>query len=320
MPIRRPGAVLRDDSEHALQAVGRELRAARLARGEDLHDIAAYLRIRPAYLAALEQGDVAATPGGPMRPGSCATMATIWAWMAGRWWPVCARPSIPWPRRARSATASRLSESRRPTASVVTASLVLMGALYAGYHLFVATGEGPPIEIARGACIGPAATRAGRARRRPPLVMVSAVKLALEPVPVAEAVTSPAPDVTSAVAAESASAAGCRPSSCPSTVGRHPPRQPLSTPQPGWCWSHAQDSWVQLRSPDRAFVRTRTMLPGERFVVPERGDLALWTGNAGGIELVVDGQNVGLVGAPGATVRNFSLAPDGLKARQTAAH
>ena len=62
------------------------------------------------------------------------------------------------------------------------------------------------------------------------------------------------------------------------------------------------------------------MLPGERFVVPERGDLALWTGNAGGIELVVDGQNVGLVGAPGATMRNFSLAPDSLKARQTAAH
>ena len=69
MPIRRPGAVLRDDSEHALQAVGRELRAARLARGEDLHDIAAYLRIRPAYLAALEQGDVAATPGGPYATG-----------------------------------------------------------------------------------------------------------------------------------------------------------------------------------------------------------------------------------------------------------
>src|SRR5262245_42568550 len=51
MPTRllQPSAALRADSEHALQAVGRELRAARLARGEDLDDISAYLRIKPAY-------------------------------------------------------------------------------------------------------------------------------------------------------------------------------------------------------------------------------------------------------------------------------
>ena len=99
-----------------------------------------------------------------------------------------------------------LSESRRPTASMVTASLVYMGALYAGYHLFVATGEGPPVEIAEAPVSDPQPP-APPIPATTPLVMASAVKLALEPLPVAEAVASPAPDVTSAVAAESASAA-----------------------------------------------------------------------------------------------------------------
>ena len=34
-----------------------------MARGEDLEDVAEYLRIRPSYLDALEQGDLSAMPG-----------------------------------------------------------------------------------------------------------------------------------------------------------------------------------------------------------------------------------------------------------------
>ena len=74
------------------------------------------------------------------------------------------------------------------------------------------------------------------------------------------------------------------------------------------------NSWIQIRSPDRSFVRTRTLLAGERFVVPERDGLALWTGNAGGIEIEVDGRSQGFVGASGAVVRNLSLAPVSLTA------
>ena len=116
----------------------------RLARGEDLHDIAAYLRIRPAYLAALEQGDVAATPGGPYATGFLRNYGDHLG-LDGRSLVARLRPAVDSvaPPRALSHR-EPLSESRRPTVSVVTASLVLMGALYADYHLFVATGEGPP--------------------------------------------------------------------------------------------------------------------------------------------------------------------------------
>ena len=78
-------------------------------------------------------------------------------------------------------------------------------------------------------------------------------------------------------------------------------------------------SWIQVRSADRAFVRTRTLQPGDRFAVPDRNDLALSTGNAGGLEILLDGQSVGRVGAPGAVVKNLSLAPDVLKQRVAAA-
>jgi cytoskeleton protein RodZ len=43
--------------------IGRELREARQARSERLDDAAAFLRIRPDHLAALENGDLAGTPG-----------------------------------------------------------------------------------------------------------------------------------------------------------------------------------------------------------------------------------------------------------------
>jgi cytoskeleton protein RodZ len=134
---------------------------------------------------------------------------------------------------------------------------------------------------------------------------------------------APAPDVTSAVAAES-EAGTTVPTQLASPENGPPPPLVAAVPDAetaGRVVLVARDnSWVQVRSPDRAFVRTRTLQPGERFVVPERDGLALWTGNAGGIELVVDGQSVGVVGAAGVVVRNLSLAPDALKARPVPAH
>ena len=74
-------------------------------------------------------------------------------------------------------------------------------------------------------------------------------------------------------------------------------------------------SWVQIRSADGQFVRTRTMEAGERMELPERTDLALWTGNAGGVAIELDGNSLGPVGARGAVVKDFVLSPDSLAAR-----
>jgi ribosome-binding protein aMBF1 (putative translation factor) len=57
------------------QDIARQLQQARLARGEDLADIARQLHIRPAYLAALEQGQFELSVGGPTSSASCAATA-----------------------------------------------------------------------------------------------------------------------------------------------------------------------------------------------------------------------------------------------------
>ncbi len=76
-----------------------------------------------------------------------------------------------------------------------------------------------------------------------------------------------------------------------------------------------EDSWIQIQSPARDFIRSMTLEAGDRFEIPDRTDLALWTGNAGGLEIWVDGQSVGVLGASGAVLRDVSLAPQALLAR-----
>ena len=52
-----------EPSDDRLRRLGELLRSTRLARNEELSHAAAWLKIRPAYLAALEEGDLAAMPG-----------------------------------------------------------------------------------------------------------------------------------------------------------------------------------------------------------------------------------------------------------------
>lgn len=80
-----------------------------------------------------------------------------------------------------------------------------------------------------------------------------------------------------------------------------------------------EPSWIQVRSADRDFVRTMTLAPGQKLELPNRGDLALWTGNAGGLEVVLDGHELGTLGQSGRVVRDVPLAPDQLKGRFAAA-
>ncbi|MFW5834031.1 MAG: DUF4115 domain-containing protein, partial [Pseudomonadota bacterium] len=71
-------------------------------------------------------------------------------------------------------------------------------------------------------------------------------------------------------------------------------------------------SWVQVRSADRGYVWTRTMEPGDAYFVPDRGDLALWTGNAGGLHVIVDGRVLEPLGATGQVRRDIPLEADRL--------
>jgi len=75
-----------------------------------------------------------------------------------------------------------------------------------------------------------------------------------------------------------------------------------------------EENWVQVRDGNNAPVMTRVLKPGDVLKVPDRNGLTLMTGNAGGLDIVVDGEIVPPLGAPGQVRRNVALDAEKLKA------
>jgi cytoskeleton protein RodZ len=73
------------------------------------------------------------------------------------------------------------------------------------------------------------------------------------------------------------------------------------------------DSWIQVRDGEQLLL-TRFLRKGETYKVPERQGLTLMTLNAGGIEIVVDGQLMPPLGDTGSVARGVSLDAARLKA------
>jgi len=71
------------------------------------------------------------------------------------------------------------------------------------------------------------------------------------------------------------------------------------------------DSWIQIRSTDQSLLFTRVLKPGESYRVPDRPGVSMRTGNAGGLEISVDGKPAPSIGPTGA-VRNVPLDPQAL--------
>jgi len=69
-----------------------------------------------------------------------------------------------------------------------------------------------------------------------------------------------------------------------------------------------QEAWVQVSSANQE-VWTRVLRPGDRYLVPNDPSLTLSTGNAGGLDILVDGKKVSSLGPVGVVRRGISLDP-----------
>ena len=81
------------------------------------------------------------------------------------------------------------------------------------------------------------------------------------------------------------------------------------------------DSWVQVQGPNNELLLTRMLRAGDTYRAPNRIDLVMLTGNAGALEIIVDGVPLGPIGKIGQIRRGVSLSPDVLRkgpGRQTA--
>lgn len=73
------------------------------------------------------------------------------------------------------------------------------------------------------------------------------------------------------------------------------------------------DCWVQVREMDGQLLLSRLMRKGESFRVPNRSGLTMMVGNAGALEVVVDGTRIPSLGAPGQVRRDIHLEAEKLK-------
>lgn len=95
-----------------------------------------------------------------------------------------------------------------------------------------------------------------------------------------------------------------------------PPATKPATPSgPSRVMIHAiADSWLQVGDGRSPAIFMQVLRAGETYSVPDRPGLRFDTGNAGGLEITVDGKPTPPVGPSGAVRRNISLDADKLLA------
>lgn len=74
------------------------------------------------------------------------------------------------------------------------------------------------------------------------------------------------------------------------------------------------DVLVQVTSQSRDYVWTQTMKPREMLLVPNRDDLEIWTGDASGIEILLDGEILPPLGPSGTAISGLPLTASSLEA------
>lgn len=151
--------------------------------------------------------------------------------------------------------------------------------------------------------------------RSPVIVDDAADEAPPEPVSVAQAEDTSAPiAATSSPATSSATAiaAGDQAASAPVAIATPP--APLVASGPSRITISARaDAWLQIQGPGNELVVSRILRSGETVAVPDRPGLQMVTGNAGGLEITVDGQLIAPVGPIGVVRRNIVLDANALR-------
>lgn len=101
------------------------------------------------------------------------------------------------------------------------------------------------------------------------------------------------------------------------SVSQEATAAPMAAPGPSRVEIRATaDSWVQIRDADNKIVFARVLREGESYRVPDLPGLAMVTGNAGALSVLVDGKPIEPLGPLGAVRRNILLDADSLLAGQ----
>ncbi|MBL6077747.1 helix-turn-helix domain-containing protein [Belnapia sp. T18] len=274
--------------------LGEELRDARFALGLSVDDIAASLRIRRPYLVALEEGRVRDLPAPAYAVGFVRTYARALGLDEDevvRRFREASGPVVQ--RKTDLVFPEPVPERGLPAGAVILGGAVLAVGAYIGWYQWSGSGDRTVDAVA------PVPPRIEQAARLEPAPSLAA--------PPPSPMAPPAPSPTTAQAAPVP----------PLAPAAAPPAAPAAAPEGRILIRARSESWIQLR--DRGtgtVILNRVLRPGETYAVPPREGLLFSTGNAGGLDILVDGQPVPALGGAQPVRRDLLLEPERLKSGQ----
>lgn len=290
-----------------IQTAGDILRAAREAAGRSIKDISEELNIRTSHLDAIERNALDRLPALAFSTGFVRSYATtlgldgqqlsaLWRGAAGQD-RIVADLKFPEP----------VTESRLPGRTAVTVASAAVLAIYFGWIADFGAAGHSETEVSPVPERLTQATYQANDSRAPvaadaALTSFAALEAGKERV-VAEASPAVATDMAVAVAPEKSLAAaaskGVRQSGDESRV------QLVAS----------KDCWIRVVDADGGEVWSGVLRAGQRWS-PTANDLKLMTSNAGGLRVIVDGEEIGALGEGGAVARDVPLDADRLKRRE----
>lgn len=292
--------------------VGEILRAERERRGWSVVDVAKHLKIRRVQLEAIESGDFSELPRGAYAPGFVRSYAELMdldaAALSRRFKEEAAGIDAP----VELAFPTPINDSRLPGRVLVALSLLLAVGSYGTWYYVTAADRAPVPRVTAvpetlAARVPPPSPSASEALARPPAAA-----------PVVEATPAPVPVSAPQVAALPA------PVAAPAAVASAPVVAPAAEPGAPRVFGEAAegrivirataDSWTQVRDASGSIVFSRILRAGETYNAPNRPGLVLSTGNAGALDVRVDGRIVPAIGRPGMVERAVALDPERLNA------
>ena len=287
----------------AASGVGADLRAARERLGWELAPIAEHLRIRLAFLAAIEEGREVDLPGNAYAIGFLRSYATALGLDPDEITRRFREEARHVNRKTKLRFPAPVPDRGVPTGVVVLFGVILAIAAYAGWYRFSSTGR-PEFEA-----VQPVPPRLLQLAEVPKTV-------ALPEPPRLAADTSPLPP-----------AQPYSPTSANAAIPPHPPAAPPAAAPPvpvgvvvpglpegtRVVLRAKAESWVQVRDPKGPVILNRVLRAGETWPVPAKGQFLLTTGNAGGTEILVDGIVAPSLGADGVVRRDLPLDPEPIR-------
>ncbi len=324
---RTPSGVASDTSGEGTSRIGGELRAARERLGWEIDAVAEALRLKPAFIRAIEQGDIRNLPGTAYAVGFVRTYATA----------LGLDPNEAIRRfRAERDEVNRKTEldfpAPVPQRGVPAGALVLVGAVIAiGGYIAWYHYSGRSIRSADNVTPVPTHLEPLAPPPAPKIAMVAPPPVVVAPKPAPAPAPTNLPNDADVSPSSAAAAVPMPPAVPPVAAAAAPPAAPTvvaeATPPPVQAADGAAagaaasapmviqataDAWIEIKNAAGKVVYQTILHPGDSYKVPDQPQLTLTTGNAAGTEVVLAGNTIGPL--KGHVLHNIPLDADSLKA------